>query len=256
MRKFKSKLSVSVLMLAIPISSAFASEGNLRPIKYSGYELVMDCSINMPVFFRYPALADTGNEKRSHSFKKDRNFSASCQQTSGETYKIPYKIYSKLNKKISYDRGHLVPANHLDYDEVAIKETNFMTNIVPMTKTTNRTGGAWRKTEVMTECNRGVKEFEVMGGVIVGDDVKNDYFLMSHGIQTPDYLWKVLYDGNKVLSWIIPNSHDATKEKLPSYRVSVAEIEQRISLKLPIKAHLKSNPSRGGWEIPKKCDMR
>jgi endonuclease G len=255
MKNLKNKISLIILSAAIPFSALAAEESDLLPLKYKGYELVMDCETNMPVFFRYDAIADTGNEKRSHSFRLDPDAPKSCQQTSGQTYKLPYTVQSQLNKKISYDRGHLVPANHLDYDETAIWETNFMTNIVPMTKTTNRYG-AWRQTEIMTECNRSEKSFVVMGGVIVGDNTKDDYFLMSHGIQTPDYLWKVLYDGEKSLSWIIPNSHNATKENLNSYRVSVAEIERRTSLNLPIKAHLKDNPSKSGWEKPKNCDMR
>ncbi|HIG39559.1 MAG TPA: hypothetical protein EYQ14_03340, partial [Gammaproteobacteria bacterium] len=37
-----------------------------------------------------------------------------------------------------YDRGHLVPANHLDYSKKAIKQSNYMTNILPQAANMNR----------------------------------------------------------------------------------------------------------------------
>jgi endonuclease G len=223
-------------------------------IEYVGFNVIMDCEANLPVFVSYNATKDTGNEKRSSSFYLDPEVPKSCQQISTDSYKIPYEIYVGLNKKISYDRGHITPANHMDGNKVSIKQTNFMTNIVPMTRTTNRTG-AWRETEKITECLRDTKDFKVMAGVIVGNDTRDNYFVSSHGVATPDFLWKVLFDGENIISWIIPNSHNAIKENLPNYQTSVSDIEDKSGLNLPIPSHMKAFTHQSEWNIPKYCDF-
>jgi endonuclease G len=246
---------------------------NLLPIKYEGFEVILDCRERAPIFFHYDAVFDSGNYKRKDTFDIDPNIPKECQQTSSSTYRLPYKTYASSGKTISYHRGHLVPANHLDYSPTAIAMSNFMTNIVPMTATVNA-HGAWRETEEMTECLRErlndpatladgerARTFSVMGGVIWGDNKDNDYFINSHGVRTPDYLWKILYDSRadlneepSVIAWIIPNDNKAIANKLPKYRVSVRDIEARIGYSLPIKGMIKDLDDLPLWEQPKYCD--
>jgi len=92
-----------------------------------------------------------------------------------------------------YDRGHQVPANHLDDFQTAIKQTNFMTNILPQTSQMNR--GAWKATEEIVECYRDIDELLVLGGTIWGNNPSIDFFLQSHGVATPDAFWKVIVRG-------------------------------------------------------------
>ncbi len=244
-----------VLAIALFSSTTALSATKHLPVHYSGFDIVLDCETDLPVYAHYKATKDTGNYPRSSSFYLDNNVPKECQQTSTDSYKLPYLIHKKLNKKVSYDRGHIVPANHMDSNKVSIRESNFMTNIVPMTRTVNRTG-AWRQTEKLTECIRDTKDFEVHAGVIIGQNTLDDYFLSSHGVPTPDYLWKVLFDGSDIIAWIIPNSHNATKEKLSSYRTSVAKIEEMSGMKLPLPSHLKAFERQSEWAMPSKCDWR
>lgn len=81
----------------------------------------------------YNAQRDSGNSKRYNSFYLDPTVPADCQQTSTKAYGQ------------NYDRGHQVPANHLDASPIAIKQSNFMTNILPQAPNMNR--GAWLLTE-------------------------------------------------------------------------------------------------------------
>ncbi|TXK92768.1 DNA/RNA endonuclease G, partial [Methylococcaceae bacterium HT1] len=62
-------------------------------------------------------------------FYLDPKVPKECQQYSAKTYKA---------KDQRYDRGHLVPANHLDYSKTAIKASNTMTNILPQAANMNR----------------------------------------------------------------------------------------------------------------------
>jgi endonuclease G, mitochondrial len=92
------------------------------------------------------------------------------------------KTYKQKGQR--YDRGHLVPANHLDYSKVAIRQSNFMTNILPQAANMNR--GAWLLTEEITECYRDIDELLIIGGVLWGDNLNDDFFTESHGVKTPD----------------------------------------------------------------------
>lgn len=259
----------SALSQADELSEAVVK--NHIPIRYEGFEVILDCRERAPIFFHYSPRYDSADYDRAESFSIDPNIPKECQQTSTNTYRVPYSVYVNSGKSISYHRGHLVTANHMDFSPTAIDMTNFMTNIVPMTATVNA-DGAWRETEIMTECLRDrlvadptkedntKKSFDVMGGVIWGNDESNDYFVNTHGVRTPDYLWKVLYDPHaefnnqpSVIAWIIPNDNKAIKENLPKYRVTVKDIESKIGFALPIKSEMKKVDDYPLWETPKYC---
>ncbi|MCP4996614.1 MAG: DNA/RNA non-specific endonuclease, partial [Gammaproteobacteria bacterium] len=196
------------------------SEGIVQ-IDYSGgFTVWLDCDHRGPLMTRFNAQRDVGNEKRKSSFKLDPDISKNCQQYSGKTYKAPTGATSK------YDRGHIVPANLLDHTAVGIAQTNFMTNIVPMASKVNR-HGAWRYTEILTDCYRDIDELQIYAGVVWGDDESDDHFIKSHGIVTPDHLWKLIVRGDgRTNAWIIPNSDEATDERIDEYAVPVLELER------------------------------
>ncbi|TSC71800.1 MAG: endonuclease G, mitochondrial, partial [Parcubacteria group bacterium Gr01-1014_48] len=171
-----------------------------------------------------------------------------CQQKSTALY--------TSNEEVHYDRGHLVPANHFDHSQKALKQTNYITNIVPQAREMNR--GAWLRTEEIIECYRDTFELVVVGGVLWGDNKADDYFLKSHGIATPDAFWKVIVrDGHDVIAWIIPNSAEAKRERLDTYIVSVADIENRIKQKIADvpRIHTDDRPEKS-WPIPAGCSKK
>ena len=227
----------------IDFSSENTEKEQVKRIDYPGFTVWIDCSRRGAIKFRYNAQHDTGNEARLADFYKDTNVPEECQQTSTDSY----------GKK--YDRGHLVPANHLDYSKDAIKASNYMTNILPQTATMNR--GAWLLTEEIIECYRDIDELLVIGGVIWGNNPDDDYFIKSHGVATPDAFWKVVIRGKsgdeRVLSWIIPNSNEATKKNLDKYLIAPDEIEKITGEKLPIPEYLRHEKPKESWLIPKGC---
>lgn len=213
-------------------------------LNYNGFSLWLDCNKRGAVKFRYNAQRDTGSFKRHSQFFRDPNVPSDCQQTSAKAYGN------------GYDRGHLVPANHMDYSALAIKESNTMTNILPQASNMNR--GAWEFTEEIIECYRDIDELLVMGGVIWGNNPVDDYFLQSHGIQTPDAFWKVIIRGTgqdeRVIAWVVPNSSAATKNRLDDYLVSVEDLEDKTGEQIPIAAYAKHDKPKGSWLIPYGCD--
>lgn len=218
------------------------SENNdVLQLQYEGFTLWIDCNRKGATKFRYNAQRDSGSFPRVENFSLDEHVPADCQQISAKTY----------GKK--YDRGHLVPANHLDYSANAIKESNYMTNILPQAANMNR--GAWLATEEIVECYRDIDELLVIGGVIYGNNKKDDYFMQSHGVETPDSFWKVIIrgDGN-VIAWNVPNTSLATRAKLNNYLVSVAQIEKLTGEKIPVSENVKAQKLTKSWALPKGCE--
>ncbi|CAG0994775.1 Nuclease [Myxococcaceae bacterium] len=225
---------------ALP-TTTITKEGRLLRLDYEGFTVWLDCKERGPVKFRYNAQRDTGSATRADNFTLDPSIPKECQQTSAAAYGQ------------GYDRGHQVPANHLDASPVAIKQSNFMTNILPQTSQMNR--GAWLLTEEIVECYRDIDELLVMGGVIWGNNPADDYFVKSHGVKTPDAFWKVVVRGSgNSIAWIVPNTKDATKGKLDSHIVTVEQIEKLTGERLPVTGDARTTKPKGSWVVPIGCD--
>ncbi len=227
-----------------PKQTGIAYSANLLQLDYEGFTVWLDCEKRGAVKFRYTAQHDTGKAKRYDKFFLDPAVPAECQQTSAKAYGH------------DYDRGHLVPANHLDVSASAIKVTNTMTNILPQAANMNR--GAWLLTEEIIECYRDIDELLVIGGVIWGNNPADDYFIKSHGVKTPDAFWKVVIRGigqdERAIAWIVPNSQEATKKNLDRYLVSIDELEQVTGEKIPVADYAKHDKPVQSWMIPRGCN--
>ncbi len=223
------------------LSTTTANSANAKRLDYEGFSVWLDCQQRAPVMFRYNAQRDSGNEERKENFSFDPSVSKECQQLSTKAYGN------------NYDRGHQVPANHLDHSATAIAQSNYMTNILPQAAGMNR--GAWLLTEEIIECYRDKEELLVLGGVIWGNNTKDDYFVKSHGVRTPDAFWKVVLRGkDQVIAWIVPNSQSATKAKLDQYLVSVADIEQQTGEKIPVSGSARTQKLTQSWALPSNCN--
>jgi endonuclease G len=222
-----------------PVTSA-----QIMKLDYEGFTVWLDCEKHGAVKFQYNAQHDNGAFPRVENFTLDPNVPTQCQQFTANTYGK------------SYDRGHLVPANHLDYSASAIKATNNMTNILPQAANMNR--GAWLQTEEIVECYRDISELLVIGGVIWGNDPADDFFIQSHGVKTPDAFWKVIIRGTgqseQAIAWIVPNSKDAVRKNLDKYLVTVNEIERVTGEKIPVADYAKDSKPSASWLIPQGCN--
>ncbi len=229
----------------IPIQNQteVARTGQILKLDYPGFTVWLDCAKRGAIKFQYVAQRDQGSNKRYDNFFLDSNVPAECQQTSTKGYGM------------QYDRGHQVPANHLDTSKEAIKATNTMTNILPQASNMNR--GAWLQTEEITECYRDIDELLIIGGVIWGNNPDDDYFIDTHGIRTPDAYWKVIIRGTgqdeRAIAWLIPNSQDATRRNLDRYLIQIDELERRIGEHLPVAEYVKYSKPEQSWLIPTGC---
>lgn len=220
----------------------------LLRIDHPGFTLWVVCAERAAVLFHYTAEADRGRLPREDTFTLDPEFSRSCQQSSTRSHRNSREVPP-------HDRGHLVPANHVDHLADGIRLSNRMTNILPQASGMNR--GAWLRTEEIIECYRDIEPLEVWGGVLWGFDASNDHFVESHGVRTPDYFWKVVVskrDPQRHIAWIVPNRSDATRGRLDSYLSPVADIEMFTGVKLPLPEASKHNLPLVSWPLPAGCD--
>jgi endonuclease G len=221
-----------------------AAVGELLRLDYEGFTVWLDCEERAAVRFRYLAGRDRGGQRRRDRFTLDPHAPKGCQQTTSKAYGL------------GFDRGHLVPANHLDDSATALVQSNYMTNILPQASGMNR--GAWLHTEEIIECYRDLEDLLVMGGVIWGQDDGNDLFVGSHGVRTPDDFYKVVVRGagssQRAIAWLIPNSSDATAERLDAFLISVQELERLTGESFPVEPDAKRTRPSASWLIPMGCN--
>ncbi len=178
---------------------------------------------------------------------------------SSKLHRMRAQLFSNASRYTyghNYDRGHQVPANHLDASVAAIKATNTMTNILPQAANMNR--GAWLLTEEIIECYRDIDELLVLGGVLWGNNPADDFFVQSHGVKTPDAFWKVVVRGTgsdeRAIAWIVPNSQEATRKRLDDYLVSIEDLEKATGETIPVADYAKHDKPSQSWMIPQGCN--
>ncbi|MFN0202358.1 MAG: DNA/RNA non-specific endonuclease [Bacteroidia bacterium] len=156
-----------------------------------------------------------------------------------------------------YDRGHLCPAADMSFNEKAMSETFFMSNMSPQMPPCNR--GIWKELEeqVRDWANEN-KELQVVTGPVLplrgGKKIgKNSQ------ITIPTKYYKVLLDNTepniKAIGFVIPNA--GSNEPLEKYAVSIDEVETLTGLDffpdLPnqLEAKIEKNFDVNQWKSDK-----
>jgi endonuclease G len=223
--------------------------------QYGGFELLYDCSQHTALRYEYVLNADTGVLPRPANFTLDPTLPAGCaQQGSTGTY---------ASVRAGWDRGHLVSSNHMDYNAAYLLRANYMSNVVPQVSTFNQ--GIWLDAENVAECWRDIAPVRVVGGVVYDDPSNDAYFMVSHGIATPDWFWKVVITtdpatrATKAIAWRIPNRNNLAP--LDSYLVSIDELEQWLGSAMigiddsTVPAGVKAVKPATTWPQPAGCSL-
>lgn len=241
-----------LMLFGLLANQASIAEHSQYRADYEGYTVWLDCKEHAVFKFRYNAQRDTGTYPRDPTYRLDPEVPKECQPSSSISFK------TDAPGALTYERGHQVPANHLDFSELAIRQTNYMTNILPQAQVLNR--GAWYRTEEIIECYRDTEELLVLGGAVWKNNKKgraNDYFIGSHNIRTPDFFWKVVIKGDgETIAWWLPNDDTATMKNLDRYLIKPVQLQMKSKVKLPEvpKAWRRKKP-KTSWPIPDGCDF-
>jgi endonuclease G, mitochondrial len=130
-----------------------------------------------------------------------------------------------------YDRGHMAPAADMEWDEQAMSESFYLSNMVPQAGVgMNR--GIWAELEkrVRGWAQERGELYVYSGPIYLAADSENT--IGKNKVAVPSFLYKVVLDPRhtEALALIMPNRKLRT-EDLPNYLVSVHEVEKETGLR-------------------------
>lgn len=126
-----------------------------------------------------------------------------------------------------YDRGHLAPAAVMAFDEEAMKESFYMSNISPQKPSFNR--GGWRSLEnLVREWAEVEDSLIVVTGPVFNEEAER---IGENQVLVPDAFFKVILDITqpeiKTIAFLMPN--EKIDKPLIEYALTVDELERRIN---------------------------
>ncbi|MBO4806893.1 MAG: DNA/RNA non-specific endonuclease [Paludibacteraceae bacterium] len=164
-----------------------------------------------------------GEEERNELFTEDPAI------TTGSAHPYEYR-------NSGYDKGHLAPAADMRFDEEAMNESFYMSNVSPQIKEMNC--GIWNDLEKQTrKWARHYGRIYVVCGPILNNPKSQKKKLSyedkykgwtSSNITVPDYFYKIIFDFSKkgkekMIAFCIPN--EDAKGSFYNYAVTVDSIE-------------------------------
>lgn len=184
-------------------------------LKRRGYTLLYNTEWKIPqwVAWKLTAARLQGKAKRTDDFLPDPD--------------LPEKVRS-LDKDYAgsrYDRGHMAPAGDMKWDEQAMAESFYLSNICPQASNLNR--GDWRELE--EKCRVWAQEGEelyIVCGPVVKEGVRHKRVGKSK-VLVPEGFFKVLLvmgEQPRAVGFLYPN--DDCDAPLASYAVPVDSVEQ------------------------------
>jgi len=186
-------------------------------VKYKGFTVNFNKNLHIPNCVTYEITAGEakGRREREGNFERDK-------QVAGCPNWWDYR-------DSGYDRGHMAPAGDMRWDEQAMNETFYLTNICPQDNDLN--GGVWNDIELkVREWAKRDKSLVVITGPIVDNNPETIGQDMS--IAVPDAFFKIILSTKtspmKAIAFICPNR--ACGGSLTSYAVSIDEVEKRTGM--------------------------
>lgn len=131
-------------------------------------------------------------------------------------------------RRSGYDRGHLVPAADMSFNQQALAETFYMSNISPQNRAFNQ--GIWRELE--EDVRNWVEEkghlYIVSGPVFSKKPI--DVIGRENRVTVPAAYFKVLFyqdaDRSEAIGFLIPN--ELSDQPLSAYALSVDAVEASL----------------------------
>lgn len=154
-------------------------------------------------------------EKRVNAFKRDPDLPRDQSATIAD--------YDVAQAKV-FDKGHMAPVGDMHSDPLAMRESFYLSNMVPQYTKHNR--GFWKSLEIKTR-ELAIRKGELY--VITGPIYLNfPYTTIGESkVAVPDFIFKVLYDPklNTVVSVLSPNVNTIRTPDLPEYVVTLERLE-------------------------------
>ena len=132
-------------------------------------------------------------------------------------------------KGSGYDKGHMAPSADMRWDEQAMVECFYLSNMVPQVgKGMNQ--GIWKNLEeYVRKWAIDRSELYIFTGPIYEGGIK--VTIGKNKVAVPSHLYKIVYDPYKeeAIAFIMPNEK-LDSEDMPNYIVTIREIEEKTGL--------------------------
>jgi len=155
-------------------------------------------------------------------------------------------------KNSGYDKGHMAPAADMRWDQQAMIECFFLSNMVPQVgKGMNQ--GIWKNLEeYIRKWAIDRDELYIFTGPIYKDGVNKT--IGKNKVAVPTHLYKIVYDPNKseAIAFIMPNEKLDSKN-MPNYIVTIRDVEKKTGLDFlsnldkQVKDVIETKKAKGLW---------
>lgn len=185
-----------------------------RVITHKGYTVSYNYDWKIPNWVAYELTATEvqGEVPRYDKFKPDPM--------------VPQNVTATTNdyKYSGYDRGHMAPAADMKWDEQAMRESFYLSNICPQNPNLN--GGVWKDLEeqVRDLASQKGNIFVVCGPIV--NDISTT--IGENKVVVPQAFFKVLLqkDDNEIHTIGFIYENKSGKKPMSTYAMSVDEIEE------------------------------
>lgn len=221
---------VAVLSLVLVTSPVFAQvecpeiRGGEIIVRHTGHTLSYNPETMLPDWVAYVLREGDmeGDAVRRQSFSPDPD-----PQLQG--YELA-QHYHYTNS--GWVRGHMIPAGDVKYDQAAMDDSFYTTNVCPMNKTFNNS--IWKRLEEV--CRRWACEYGriyIVTGPIVGENRNGK--VGGSNIVVPDAFFKAVlipYQGGYLSIGFQMENSEETKGRLRDFTCTVEDIEKVTGLVL------------------------
>ncbi len=201
----------SLMTVGVPrgMNDTLVNYGDAFAVHFNGTRGIANCAA-------YELVIDelNGTTERSNEFLQDASVKG-CPSPADYTGS-------------GMDRGHLVPAGDLKWNETAMRQSFMLTNVCPMHKALN--GGGWAKLEEkVREWTARDSSLLVFTGPVVS---RGDTTLADGRVTVPSAYYKVIMAPcvrpMRAIAFIYPNGQSGGR--LRQYAVSIDEVERLTGL--------------------------
>jgi endonuclease G len=158
-----------------------------------------------------------------------------------------------------YDKGHLCPAADMAFNEVAIDETFFMSNMSPQVPGFN--AGIWRELEELSrDWGRKFQKIYVVTGPVLSQPGLGQ--IGQTKVTVPSWFYKVLYapDQHKAIAFILPNT--VSDRPVMDYACTIDKVEKTTGLDFfpkmlnGLNEELEGSLDKAAWPIDRSRESK
>ena len=195
-----------------------AYETNQIIIERPYYTLRYSEEHEQAMWVAYALFADS---LRQNTFERKDDFREDTRVKTGSASLKDYK-------GSGYDRGHLAPAADFSYDEFALSQSFYMSNMSPQDGSFNR--GVWKKLEEQVrDWAMDNDQIYVVTGPVLNKKFKT---IGTNGVSVPEYYFKIVLDMRKpdikAIAFLMKN--EKSSADLTTFVVTIDSIEKLTGL--------------------------